>query len=209
MCDSYEQFLNGDCICDNSLESCVVMGLYNDYFYKQDLHNNNVEHKWFLRTGAENPACRYLYQVVIQLENHEISKLKGTLHLTLIYISYKNGKKESITSDLEPPKETFSSGLRMPFVVTSDRKLDDIIEVSLSWTPKSEELLNYKYVDLNNFPYKWLKLPLKYIRITPVEPNYKMNRRPKTRFYCNFKKSMKGGLLPFHTINLKGTYSCM
>ncbi|XP_049274791.1 pancreatic triacylglycerol lipase [Rhipicephalus sanguineus] len=120
-CASYEKFLSGKCAdCGPDGTGCAVMGLSSIASRPQQ---GTV--KMYIQTSQEAPFCLYHYHVVVLLDSLS-SPISGKLSLQL------TGQEGQATLTLSKTDERFASGSQFTYLCTTQTRLGDILEGSLS-----------------------------------------------------------------------------
>ncbi|RWS14266.1 Pancreatic triacylglycerol lipase-like protein [Dinothrombium tinctorium] len=194
-CRDYEAFANAECSCDDEPNACAVLGLNADRYFQHEFKELARESgRWFLRTASKRPYCLYQYQIVIQLGYHKLPFLKGKMHLKIHY--FLNGKVGLIELRISPPKALLTSALRMPYVVTLENSLGDIHHISFAWYSEQFEYMYARH---------YFRIPLKYIKISPITAMQPAGSLPVTKYFCHNLTPIKS--LKF--ITLKASHSCL
>ncbi|KAI1304177.1 Inactive pancreatic lipase-related protein 1 [Halotydeus destructor] len=68
-CANYQDFLNGQCSCDDGQDSCAVMGLPAEQLFFSGLSGQSAGSNWYLQTSLRQPFCFYQYQLVIKFKS--------------------------------------------------------------------------------------------------------------------------------------------
>lgn len=193
-CSNYKEFVNGDCSCDDSPDSCSIMGLDAEQLFHSRLSGLSSGHSWFLRASGRDPFCQFQYQMVMQLEeNGGGFDGKGTVRITLNYFSEG---KEALQVSVEPPLSKLFPNLRLPYLMTSNEPLGEIYSIYISWTPEEDGIEDRDDVGQSVYGSNQVLfdngekvIHLKHIRVSPIQANYGRVGGTLTRHYCKARSN--------------------
>ncbi|KXJ72792.1 pancreatic lipase-related protein 2 [Aedes albopictus] len=109
-CESYEQFLAGDCFdCDQDGHMCFRFGFNSHNSYRSMMSANQMigsqEIQAFFITGSDEPYCRTHYKVLIKISDTEESVIHGgeigRFHLSIYGSKGEHSDKMAFTEDAE------------------------------------------------------------------------------------------------------------
>lgn len=169
-CESYEQFLAGDCFdCDQDGHMCFQFGFNSQSSYRKMLDAKqligNQEIQAFFITGAGEPYCRTHYKVLIKVSDTEESVIHGgeigRFHMSIYGSKGEHSDKLAFSEDAElyEPGQNYTRVLAGTSV-GKPRKLAVSWEYNTSFlNPLTWRILNsprvyIEYIILQSLEYK-------------------------------------------------------